>query len=64
MLLPDRCDLKSQVVVADNPVALDCAIPRRSFRQARKIKKRDRLVDARNPAATQWRLAFHALRAA
>jgi len=48
--------------VDDNPVARSEAMPRRSLRQFTNISNMKRLVEARNPAAYQWRFAFHAIR--
>jgi hypothetical protein len=48
--------------VDDNPVALCEAMPRRSLCQLTSTNNKKRLVDARNPAAAQWRFAFHAIR--
>jgi len=48
--------------VDDNPVARSEAMPRRSLRQFTNISNMKRLVEARNPAANQWRFAFHAIR--
>src|SRR5436190_598873 len=47
-----------------NPVAFCEAMPRCSFRQFMNIKSRNKIVEARNPVASQWRLAFQAVRTA
>jgi hypothetical protein len=47
-----------------NPVAFCEAMPRCSFCQFMNIKSRNKIVEARNPVVSQWRLAFRAVRTA
>src|SRR5712691_3410475 len=62
-VLCDHADLMSHVV-AESPVARCWLIPRCSLRQFKLLANRKRLVEKRNPAASQRRWAFHALRIA